>query len=145
MPLTKEQLDRWVKALRDNPGEQRKGYLSVNGGFCCLGKLAQLEGVPMQPGDTEAPLELRSSQTLFFPIKDNLPAANCRYVAGDLRKKLAREGHNNRDAGAGMFKNLGMPDLEEHESLADANDAGVTWAAIADHLEKHYPYEGKPK
>lgn len=45
--------------------------------------------------------------------------------------------------GLGDFRKMNMPQLFTdggHEaSLASANDAGVTFAQLADHLERYYP------
>lgn len=37
------------------------------------------------------------------------------------------------------FNNLGMPDLQEYISLADANDDGVDFKEISAHIRKYMP------
>ncbi len=45
MTLTQDQKDEWVKKLRSGEYEQGMGFLFRHGKFCCLGVLADSEGI----------------------------------------------------------------------------------------------------
>jgi hypothetical protein len=48
--VTREQRDRWVEALASARYMQGRTFLgSGSGTYCCLGVLAELEGVPREP------------------------------------------------------------------------------------------------
>ncbi len=128
--LTRSQLNRWTAALRENPHLQGKRYLQNNGKFCCLGMLCKLEGVP-------------------FTLERGIAV----YNFGDYRSPRVLQGNMRasfNDSTDGNFKALGMPEMLDkrydgskdwhyHDSLAQANDCGASWAEIADHLDKYYP------
>lgn len=46
---------------------------------------------------------------------------------------------------SGDFSLLSMPSLQSYESLARANDAGVSFSAIAAHIERYMPTQERPK
>lgn len=130
--LTKSELAAWVADLRTNGHLQGKGMLCQedsegNLKFCGLGRLAEIQAIPRNQ-KTEKLWEYKFSQRREHHVSGRL--------AGPLMEKLG-------GYGLGDFRKMNMPQLFTdggHEaSLASANDAGVTFAQLADHLERYYP------
>ncbi len=130
--LTKSELKAWVADLRANPHLQGQDYLQSRAGkFCCLGRLCEVQGIPWD----------RDTISYSFPVTmqiDNLSSS------GSLTGDLAEEFGSN----TGDFFTLNMPNLiyggHILSGLAVANDSGVPFSAIADHLEKYYPAKEDP-
>ena len=129
--FTRARLTRWTKALRDNPEQQITHVMTDGeGGFCCLGKLCEVEGLePILT--TELDKEHRIMTAKSFGYEEN--------NVSHLPLTIAREfGHS-----YGNFKPLSMPDLIHKGvvwvSAAQANDNNVPWPVIADHFDKYYP------
>lgn len=110
--LTKKQKTEWVAALRSGDFPQGTNYLETQEGkFCCLGVLAKINGL----ATVDSSLERGSHSSI------NLAAADDDFTHG------------------GVFYSMEMPQLRGYGSLASANDAGVTFTEIADHIEKYLP------
>lgn len=125
--FTRERLTRWTKALRANPEQQLKGHLANREltKFCCLGKLAYIEGV-------NTIIDPDNPESCMF----NFEGTPNRFVlTGQLACELGDS--------SGRFYIMQMPDLKYkdvvHDSAAEANDSGVPWPVIADHFDKYYP------
>ncbi len=118
--LTKSELARWTTALRSGEYIQGRSYLKHHDGItykhCCLGVLCEVEGL--------------SQKTHFgkFVEFDNRMVG---HLSGSMSDKLGCQ--------YGRFKLLEMPDLCGYSSLWAANDCGVPFSEIADHLDKYYP------
>lgn len=114
--MLKSKAMKWVKALRSGKYKQGTGYLRGNShtegySYCCLGVLAEIEG----HGD-----KIKTGKT------ENL---------GRFRRSC------------GLASTTGVPEnslgvrIKGHcgyESLADANDSGVSFKRIATWIEKNY-------
>jgi hypothetical protein len=125
--FTRERLTRWTKALRDNPHQQITSVLTngVGTGFCCLGKLCEVEGLTLY--------------RTAYVFDDRGLESTC-HLRGALAVDLGSP--------TGFFEDLKMPDLVHegvaHRHASDANDEGVPWPVIADHFDKHYPCSDEP-
>lgn len=113
----KENLRKWVRALRSGAYEQGKGYMRSNEGYCCLGvamDIAFANGVKQ----TSEPNWGKSS---------TMPAA-----VGDWYGIQRSNGHNDpvlRAVGGG-------PETEQMAS--SLNDADVPFGVIADRIVYTY-------
>ena len=129
--LTRTELNAWTKALRDNPDLQAtEGKLqTVEGKFCCLGMLCEVQGVPRQLDQVHG---MQDTAVVRYDFGEDTSIAT---LKGELAVRLG--------SNLGNFQDMGMPQLKwqqvEYSGLACANDNGVPWAVIADHLDKHYP------
>jgi hypothetical protein len=117
--LTKQELKSWTDALRS--GEYTQGKMALKGihpdgyfSHCCLGVLCEIQDIPQE----------RGCHCYRF---DNYSVL----LPNSLAVKF---GSNN-----GNFKEIDMPPIGGFHSLARANDEGVSFAEIADHLDKYYP------
>lgn len=128
--LTRNELTQWTTFLRANPEKQTSHVLkNEKGEMCCLGALAECMGVK-----ANWDFKFLAFYFDFDGVKDSA------YLAGNLLKKFGSR--------YGRFKELRMPNIRHEGALycdaADANDAGVPWAVIADHFDKHYPCADEP-
>lgn len=106
--MKKEIKERWVAALRSGNFRQAQGYLSKNGGYCCLGVLCELaaeDGV-VEKGERD------EFSTLYDEEGYVLPPAVI--------------------AWAGVEDEYGRDSL----GLAEKNDHGTPFNEIADIIEK---------
>lgn len=107
---------RWVAELRSGKHQQGQGYLHrANGQMCCLGVLCAFLATPGQ-----AVLEdnvVAYDQQLTWPPLSICDRAGMHFVEGALQFEI-----NGRQFG----------------TLADANDAGCTFAQIADVIEQRW-------
>jgi hypothetical protein len=125
--LTKSELKAWVADLRAHPELQGQEYLKTKEGkFCCLGRLCEVQGIPWDGA---------TSSYSFSVINCAGNVFSCSALIGDLAEEFG--------SNLGDFSSLNMPNLihegHSHAVLANANDLGVPFSAIADHLEKYYP------
>lgn len=131
--LTRAELLEWVTYLREYPEKQGKTYLLIGSKMCCLGVLAVLQGIPHSQSQAVG------GHYFKFPGGGESIAKSWTALAGALAFKLGSR--------TGKFAEMGMPYLfyksKLYTSLVEANDRGVPFSVIADHLEAHYPYEGK--
>jgi len=116
--------EQWIKALRSGEYKQTSGQLRANDGFCCLGVLCNLHA---QAHPKIAAKEI--DPTTYLGEDSGLP-------------KQVRQW-------AGVKSGLGEIDSEDpwhpikirdgkFESLADANDCGVSFEHIATWVEQNY-------
>lgn len=110
--MTKEIAMKWVEALRSGKYEQGKSYLRFDDyhsvKYCCLGVLGAISGMSEEDLDDADNLE-------GFEIKCGIATAY-----GHLSDSRTYFNH------------------EEYSSLSGANDSGVSFAIIADWIEKTY-------
>lgn len=129
--LTKSELKEWTDWMLANPDKRAAMVLHDSYGYCCLGVLAMLNNIPMGTSPSGKGYYQFPCRQTGTTCDDNI------YLAGDLSKKLG--------SSRGSFREMGMPNLfvepENHEygSLSDANDQGVPWEVIVEHLLNHYP------
>lgn len=118
--LTKQELKAWTDALRSNEYVQGKDFfkkLNEQGDlcFCAIGLLCEVNGIT----------GTKDGDMFTYSSEEDEDFLN--------RSKL------NSEHAYGQFWILSMPDLQGYTSIADANDGGVSFTAIADHLDKYYP------
>ncbi len=124
--LTRKELTAWTDALRS--GEYLQGTRSLlkynreegDLRYCCLGVLCEVMG--LESGQSK---EVQVAYC-FGTDKD------VAFLPESLRDKSGL-------TGLGYFSPMNMPYLKGNHSLACANDHGVSFAEIADHLDKYYP------
>lgn len=104
---------KWVEALRSGEYRQTKGYLLMEGAYCCLGVACLSIG-------------LSPEHALGADVFDGS------YVA--VLPPLVKDGMRFR-GWCGEFRNA--TDDERYQSLADLNDGGKTFDEIADFVEAH--------
>ena len=117
--LNRTELKAWTDALRSGDyiqGHEKLKQINQDGScsHCCLGVLCEIEGVPQEKFG------------YFFKF-----GKSSTYLPDNLACKFGDE--------EGMFDLIGMPFLRGFNSVAQANDAGVSFSEIADHLDKYYP------
>lgn len=117
--MNKKIAKRWVAALRSGDYKQAKGQLRTSDdGFCCLGVLCNLHA--------EAHPKIAREQTdpiRYFSEKAILPTVVRSWSGMESR--------------TGNAYNISFG-LRDYRTLAEANDAGVTFEQIANWIEKHY-------
>lgn len=107
---------QWVAALRSGTYKQgTKKLRSAADRYCCLGVLCEL---------------LTPDTATLTPDGWQYDGEIC-----FLTKKVARIAGLYRADG---YIRPGVPLLHVKESLAEANDAGATFAEIADYIEQHW-------
>ena len=117
--MKKENADKWVTALRSKKYEQGKSFLqSLDGKFCCLGVLLDINGIkPMDKG-TDAYKYAHEGPGVTNPFgvlaPDHMKQCDLKSSYGEFT-----EG-NNRFV------------------LTRLNDEGHTFNEIADIIEKHW-------
>ena len=118
--LTKQELKSWTDALRSGEYIQGKDYFKWKNDqgdlcFCAIGLLCEVKGFG----------GVRSGNMFIFD-------------SDEVELFLSQTQLGGSDY-YGQFDNIGMPDLRGYTSIAEANDGGVPFAEIADHLDKYYP------
>jgi hypothetical protein len=124
--MKKSTANKWVKALRSGKYKQGEGHLrSVNkkgkASYCCLGVLAKVNKVDSN----------------FIDYNDLLHVRDIREQCGIANRCGAAINEDGDQVYPG-FKVKGT--YKEFKSLADANDEGVSFKAIARWIEKNYKY-----
>lgn len=112
-------LRRWVDALRSGKYKQARGRLKTDDGYCCLGVLCDVSG----------------SGTWARPKYDKRRSAAHYYVTGDTTRFCALP-----PSVADVVKLSANTDGSDEEfEYVRMNDAGATFAEIADAIEKNHP------
>jgi hypothetical protein len=113
----------WLRALRSNLFPQNKSFLSVDGGFCCLGvgcEIAILAGLPLHK-KTQGKTEAGNSLPTFYDDNSAFPPPS----VGDWLGLRTVQGEY-----------FVTENGERHaKTLARLNDDGVSFQAIADLIE----------
>lgn len=108
---------KWLRALRSGEYEQARSVLkSPQGGFCCLGVLADVCGAKW------------SEMTR--------PINGAKYLGATL--DIDGESKIITDGGLLDHSFLEKIGLENQRLLAEFNDGGQTFAQIADYIERNY-------
>lgn len=102
-------MQRFLVALRSGDYMQDTGYLRTENGYCCFGVLCEIADVSFEPS-----AEMPSNSVLF---RVGLPV---------LYKKLSGQTHTEWSYDQRVIK------------LAEMNDGGINFRAIADYIEEHY-------
>ena len=123
--------DEWLTALRSGEYKQGPGALRKRDGIggwehCCLGVLCVLQK------RSEVPSRDWADVTLFDGLSGSLQSSNPAYAALDSRGHLP----------CGVFVQRAGTE-ERLMSLASCNDEGLTFADIADIIEKVWKHEPK--
>lgn len=110
----------WIADLRTPGLAQAEGYLMLeNGAACCLGRLCLLLGMARHLDGDEGYYRF-SASTCTLPIAAMTMAGLwCDFGAPRDERKITVAG-------------------KEYDSLSDANDAGRTFAEIADAIEANW-------
>ncbi len=135
--MNKEFAERWVADLRDPNNKQCKSQLSDGKGFCCLGRAVVVGGfklVPKKVEDDYDEVKVRDDELVI----DGTQGPDGLYgESEDLSDEAMKA--------LGFEESQGEPkegkieiDGKEYATLADANDKGVTFAQIADWVEKNW-------
>lgn len=126
-----EYKDKWIAALRSGEYKQGQGMLCHVGDgetreFCCLGVLADLDGVLVS--DKFAP-----SERMVAPyLKDGIFSPAMYEGRNGVLRKIVLDTPEGLPAGIyGGFEKAQLPTM-----VARLNDAGLTFEQIADYLEK---------
>lgn len=107
---------KWVEALRSGKYKQTTQVLHDGEGYCCLGVLACVAGkTPDQLGIEETLVHFPDVMKFVGLSDDNAPYLTRRADPDDL------------------------DDYDETDCLADINDAGKSFAEIADIIESEPP------
>lgn len=118
--LTKSELKAWTDALRSGKYVQGYEFLkSVNiAGFTCYCAIGVLCDVKGYRGTKKGDMYSFDDEEFDDFLNDS-------YLSGKYDY--------------GRFSYLHMPNLRDFRSVAEANDDGVPFTEIADHLDKYYP------
>lgn len=113
--MKKELKKRWIKALRSGDYTQANGYLQKDGKFCCLGVLCQIE----KPELFELKPKLHPADVDVYgvPYEPGEPGTASGYLPNWIAKDFDL-------------------DPDKANLLARMNDAGKSFKAIADHIER---------
>lgn len=135
--MNKEFAERWVADLRDPNNKQCRSVLHDGVGYCCLGRAVVVGGFKLVPKRVEGEgdeIEVRDDEFV---------------IDGTQQEGLygESEGLCEKAMGAlGFSEEQGTPNDESPVvingrrflNLAGANDQGVTFAQIADWVEKNW-------
>jgi hypothetical protein len=115
--LTSKQKSEWIAALRSGKFKQGRNKLfdECNNSYCCLGVLAKINGLDV------------STELLTEEHHESIQLH-------DWSESFSYKGVN-----MGNFKTMNIERIRSYLSLGEANDNGVPFLEIADHLEKHLP------
>ncbi len=124
-PVTKQ---AWVNALRSGDYPQGQHCLQGNGGFCCLGVLAEVTGVDSRVNDEG------TTEYLFNLDGDQIVAEEA-VIPHDLQSTIIEDLDLQMRLTPGDI--LGAPYGNEslHSRLITMNDEGATFEQIADYIE----------
>lgn len=152
-PFTSFQLE-WLEALKSGEYKQGQGYLcDANNGYCCLGVLMELAGIPKHLGAMgykSYTFEDRGQKYFSTLSYDVRKAAHLRDDMGRFERRVKFNGvfYGAFLLGA-SFNEAVTPSLQGHGSLAAMNDARVipvgakfrafTLNEIADYI-RHDPW-----
>lgn len=115
--MKRSERDAWLEALRSGKYNQTKGHLKRRDSYCCLGVLCDLDGVHWVP---------RPGHPQLFEFFEGTPYSE-QPIAwyGTISNERARK--------------AGIADFTAH--LISMNDAGSSFAQIADWIESNVPVE----
>ena len=136
--MKKEIADKWVKALRSDKYKQGKNALHNGSSYCCLGVLTDLYVNETNDGElTSKGYCDNDSDPDVKPQNEVAPHPVLKWSG--LQDEL----------GGNFSCSFVSPEYEEtgegeefsmYDSLAEANDAGISFAEIADFIEENYKH-----
>lgn len=116
-PILKE---KWISALRSGQYKQGRGRLrNEDDHYCCLGVLCEVMGIPWEPSEETGDMSY---------------AGSIAYVPGQYAQQIGI-------TPGGLFdKEITMSDLDDQtfSGVAALNDAGYSFAVIANVIEKQF-------
>lgn len=112
----------WIKALRSGKYEQTSGWLHNDKGFCCLGVVCDVLGLPVKDERDQS-------------------ANNARAYILDPFKQWSDDIAYARMLPDRMANVLGLNSDQMH-ALASSNDKGMTFSEIADDIERYWQING---
>ena len=135
--MNKEFADRWVADLRDPNNKQCPSVLHDGVGYCCLGRALVVGGFKLVP----RLIEVEGDDVALRETEFVIDGTQTHDGLGGKYKTLDK----------GAMKTLGFSGSEGEpldgtfaidgrifKSLAEANDAGITFTQIADWVEKNW-------
>lgn len=135
--MNKEFADRWVADLRDPNNKQCPSVLHDGVGYCCLGRALVVGGFKLVPRRIEDDDVENLVEDGGFVIDGTQKEDGTRGEAEGLnRRAMEAIGFNYPDGSTidGSFVISGR----SFPSLAEANDGGISFAEIADWVEKNW-------
>lgn len=117
--MKKKIAERWVEALRSGRYKQGKNALRQDEKFCCLGVLCNLHA------EDHPKIAVKE-------LDPNVYMGDSSLLANPVRQWAGMQTED-----GSLSESIGICGLN-FGSLAQANDNGVTFANIADWIEKHY-------
>ena len=119
--------EQWIEALRSGKYKQTDGQLRSSEGFCCLGVLCNLHA--------QAHPKIAAKETdpnTYLGEDSGLPSEVMQWAG--IKSALGEVDGADYDNDWRPVKIHG----DDYESLADANDCGVSFKRIATWVEKNY-------
>lgn len=131
--MNKEFAERWVADLRDPNNKQCSSVLHDGVGYCCLGRALVVGGFKLVPYEDEMG-DVDDSQFVIDGTQDeNGAGGEFETLESRTMETLGFSGPQGEPKD-GTFTIGG----QIFASLAGANDAGITFAQIADWVEKNW-------
>lgn len=131
MTPNKENIRKWVTALRSGNYQQVKRHLSLNGGYCCLGvacELAIIDGVRVKRTEV-ASMKLDGEEDTYVNYDGGMS-----YMPNSVRKWLGIDYGD-----PALTERIDENGFKVLVSASDLNDRdGKTFAEIADAIEQKY-------
>lgn len=114
--MKREIAEAWIADLRTNP-PQATGQLYDGEGYCCLGRLCLVVG---------ATFEKRIDEDGLFPVLNGTMLSEHEMLPDQIQSLV------------NMNSNDGAYGENNDDTLTTLNDDGLTFAEIADIIEKHW-------
>jgi hypothetical protein len=135
--MNKEFAERWVADLRDPNNKQCTSVLHDGVGYCCLGRAVVIGGFKLVPRRVEVEgddIETRKDEFVLDGTQDD------EGIGGEYEALEARTMETLGFSGPQGEPKDGTLTIAGRifKSLAEANDEGITFAQIADWVEKNW-------
>lgn len=120
---------KWVKALRSGDYKQAQKFLKVDNAYCCLGVLCEVVGF----GFKRAELQEVKAKGVVYQLVCQDAGDETGVIAGEAQEKATIGSRS----GSLPFHYIDVEGTWRMETieLTEANDAGLTFAQIADIIE----------
>ena len=122
-----EARNAWVKALRSGEYEQSKHMLHSNVGWCCLGVACDVFAIP---------LGIKVNKVVFEEEDGNETFETFFNFESQVLPRVVQE-YLHLNTPEGSFTEPRITGAQRGDTLTSLNDAGMSFDAIADVLEKH--------
>jgi hypothetical protein len=136
--MNKEFADRWVADLRDPNNKQCKSQLSDGVGFCCLGRAVVVGGFKLVLNRVLDENDENLVEGTRFVIDESQDEDGSRGKANSLDERVREVLGLDYQDGATRDRSMIHISGRTFGSLAHANDQGVSFAEIADWVEKNW-------